>query len=114
MGSVFSSISALTEKENEKEENTFPTQEPKHVPYFGNPVPPEASTTREDSQDRYAHFFETAFCAPHRDGKNVIVCPPDLPGWVDRDYGRVRFGWPTIKIRTAYERLGEDHPRIVR
>jgi hypothetical protein len=49
---------------------------------------------------------------PHEDGKSIIVFMP-VDDWDCLD-PRVRAGWATIRLRQAYELLGEDHPRIVR
>jgi hypothetical protein len=77
--------------------------------YHGLPVSAEASMTREDAQDWYTVFFEEAYCVPHRDGKHIIVCWPHL----SRD-SRVTKGWAVIKVRTVYDKLGVEHPRIIR
>lgn len=69
--------------------------------------------TREDSQDWYATFFEKAQCVPHRDGKHIIMRWPHLARGEVQEY-RELAGWPVIKVRNVYERLGGDHPRIVR
>ena len=77
----------------------------------GNPIPTEASIAPEDTQDWYTDLWEKACCVPHKDGKSIIVFTPAETGYPDP---RVRAGWPIIRLRQAYELLGEDHPRIVR
>jgi hypothetical protein len=115
MGSVFSITNTPTENEPHTNQimDTLPTQEPDHRPYYGFPVPTEASMTRDDSQTWYAVFFEQAECVPHRDGKQVIIRWPNLPRGHIHDYGRELTGWPVVKIQNVYQRLGENHPRIV-
>lgn len=95
------------------ESDTLPIEEPRRFPYNGIPVPAEASTAPGDSETWYADFFEKAYCAPHKDGKNVIICWPNLPRGHVRDYRELE-GWPVVKVRLVYEHLGGDHPRIVR
>jgi hypothetical protein len=115
MGSAFSSNAPQTANNPHPDRGmaTLPVQEPKRYPYHGVPVPIEASTTHEDSEDWYADFFEVASCAPHRDGKNVIIRWPAMPRGHMHD-PRELEGWPVVKIRKVYQRLGGDHPRIVR
>jgi hypothetical protein len=93
--------------------DALPGTERRQLPYHGLPVPAEASTVPRDSQDFYAEFFEKVSCALHKDGKNVIICWPKEPPGVVPD-PRSSEGWPVTKIRKAYERLGEEHPRVVR
>ncbi|KAH3973099.1 hypothetical protein HBH64_051450 [Parastagonospora nodorum] len=93
----------------DEEKVNLHTQERKHIPYYGNKVPLEASIAPEDSETWYAAFFDLAWCAPHRDGKHIIVCVE----WFDDDNGRELNGWPAVKLRNAYERLGEEHKRVV-
>jgi hypothetical protein len=107
MGSAFSSNSQPAKAD------TLPITEHRKLPYYGLPVPAEASTAPQDSQDFYTDFFEETSCALHKDGINVIICwPKDPPGWPPDS--RLLEGWPVIKIRKVYERLNEDHPRVVR
>lgn len=116
MGSAISTTEMPTEEEPHTGQTTdaLPSQEPKHRPYHGLPVPAEASVKRDDSQTWYVVFFEHAECVPHRDGKHIIIrWPHPLRGHM-HDYGQELTGWPVIKIQNVYQRLGEDHARIVR
>jgi hypothetical protein len=116
MGSTFSTANTPTETEAHTHQtmDVLPTQEPEHRPYYGLPVPAEASMTRDDSQTWYAVFFEQAECVPHQDGEHIIIRWPSLPRGHINDDGRELSGWPVLKIRNVYQRLGEDHARIVR
>lgn len=116
MGTTFSTTNTSTRNEPHTSGRTeaLPTQETEHLPYHGLPVPTDASMTRDNSQTWYTDFFEQAQCVPHRDGKNMIIRWPALPLGHIHDYGRELTGWPVVKIRNVYQRLGENYDRIVR
>lgn len=84
--------------------------EGRHCPNYGNPVPKEASRAEEDSETYYADFYEKACCVPHRDGRQVIMY------WIHDEWENPREtpAWAVKRLRKMYERLGTDHPRIVR
>jgi hypothetical protein len=111
MGSFFSSPTPppLSEKPA--------TSQPRHFPYYNNPVPAEASTAPEDSQTWYTDFYEKAYVAPHRDGQNLIICRPlwradGFPLFEGGD--GVGDAWPVHHIEKVYKKLGGDHARVVR
>lgn len=39
-----------------------------------------------------------------------VVCAE----WFDDDNGRELNGWPAVKLRNVYQRLGEEHGRVIR
>ncbi|KAF1972078.1 hypothetical protein BU23DRAFT_569310 [Bimuria novae-zelandiae CBS 107.79] len=77
------------------------------------PVPPEVAPGGSGLLfQTYAHFFDKAVVALHKEDKHFIV----LSDRYDPDeYYRERPDWATTKLRKAYEHLtGDEHPRIVR
>jgi hypothetical protein len=89
--------------------------EGRHFPYHGGPVPDEVSLAPEDSKTWYDSWYDKAFCAPHKDGQNVIIFwPPEDNRFLTGDV-RETEGWAITRLRKIYEAFnGNEHPRIVR
>ncbi|PGH08044.1 hypothetical protein GX51_01485 [Blastomyces parvus] len=79
---------------------------------FGINAPVELGQDPEHRKHWYANFFETAYVAPHRDGKSVVVFIPEH----ERDLYYEDEAQAIVRITEVYERLclnRTGHPRIV-
>ncbi|KAF2111821.1 hypothetical protein BDV96DRAFT_498756 [Lophiotrema nucula] len=109
MGSFFSTAARPDEE----------AADPEYLPPTDLQSPLLHREAAEDAHSWYEDFFDKAYCVPHADGKNIIICYPS-----DESYGKSSFvpnpreeeGWGVDKVRRVYERLseGEGCQRIVK